>query len=87
MDIERLLLRLKEVVGDLQGSELVPSILGDLDRFDPIHFAPIEEIATDRWDHGRVVLIGDVCTCDLAQHGRKCVDCQATKQLRAGSTR
>jgi FAD binding domain len=59
MDIERPLLRLKEVVGDLRGSEPVPSILGDLDGFEPIHFAPIEEIATDRWDHGRVVLIGD----------------------------
>jgi 2-polyprenyl-6-methoxyphenol hydroxylase-like FAD-dependent oxidoreductase len=40
-------------------AEPVPTILGDLNGFDSIHFAPIEEIATDTWVHGRVVLVGD----------------------------
>jgi 2-polyprenyl-6-methoxyphenol hydroxylase-like FAD-dependent oxidoreductase len=40
-------------------AEPVPTILRDLDGFDSIHFAPIEEIATDTWVHGRVVLVGD----------------------------
>ncbi len=40
-------------------AEPVPTILGDLNGFASIHFAPIEEIATDTWVHGRVVLVGD----------------------------
>jgi 2-polyprenyl-6-methoxyphenol hydroxylase-like FAD-dependent oxidoreductase len=40
-------------------AEPVPSILGDLTEVDRIHFAPIEEIATDTWVHGRIVLVGD----------------------------
>jgi 2-polyprenyl-6-methoxyphenol hydroxylase-like FAD-dependent oxidoreductase len=40
-------------------AEPVSSILGSLDGFDSIHFAPIEEVVTDTWVHRRVVLIGD----------------------------
>ena len=40
-------------------AEPVPSILGELEGFDSIHFAPIEEIIVDTWVQGRVVLIGD----------------------------
>jgi 2-polyprenyl-6-methoxyphenol hydroxylase-like FAD-dependent oxidoreductase len=40
-------------------AEPVSSILGNLDGFDSIHFAPIEEVITDTWVHRRVVLLGD----------------------------
>jgi 2-polyprenyl-6-methoxyphenol hydroxylase-like FAD-dependent oxidoreductase len=40
-------------------AEPVPSILRNLDCFDSIHFAPIEEIVMDTWVHNRVVLVGD----------------------------
>jgi 2-polyprenyl-6-methoxyphenol hydroxylase-like FAD-dependent oxidoreductase len=40
-------------------AEPVPTILGALDGFESIHFAPIEEIATATWVRGRVVLVGD----------------------------
>jgi 2-polyprenyl-6-methoxyphenol hydroxylase-like FAD-dependent oxidoreductase len=40
-------------------AEPVTSILGELESFESIHFAPIEEIVVDTYAHGRVVLIGD----------------------------
>jgi 2-polyprenyl-6-methoxyphenol hydroxylase-like FAD-dependent oxidoreductase len=40
-------------------AEPVPSILGNLDGFDSIHFAPIEEVVVDTCVHKRVVLVGD----------------------------
>jgi 2-polyprenyl-6-methoxyphenol hydroxylase-like FAD-dependent oxidoreductase len=40
-------------------AEPVPSIFGELETFDSIHFSPIEEIVLDTWIQGRVVLIGD----------------------------
>jgi 2-polyprenyl-6-methoxyphenol hydroxylase-like FAD-dependent oxidoreductase len=40
-------------------AEPVSSILGNLDGFDSIHFAPIEEVVTHTWVHKRVVLLGD----------------------------
>jgi FAD-dependent urate hydroxylase len=40
-------------------AEPVPSILGELDGFDAIHFAAIEEMALDSWARGRVLLLGD----------------------------
>jgi 2-polyprenyl-6-methoxyphenol hydroxylase-like FAD-dependent oxidoreductase len=49
--------RFRALFGDF--AEPVPSILGDLDGFDSIHFAPIEEVVTDTWVHKRVVLVGD----------------------------
>jgi 2-polyprenyl-6-methoxyphenol hydroxylase-like FAD-dependent oxidoreductase len=49
--------RLRALFGDF--AEPVPSILGGLDGFDAIHFAPIGEIALDSWGRGRVVLLGD----------------------------
>jgi 2-polyprenyl-6-methoxyphenol hydroxylase-like FAD-dependent oxidoreductase len=39
--------------------EPVSSIVGNLDAFDSIHFAPIEEVVTDTWVRKRVALIGD----------------------------
>jgi 2-polyprenyl-6-methoxyphenol hydroxylase-like FAD-dependent oxidoreductase len=49
--------RLRALFDDF--AEPVPSILGTLENFDSIHFAPIEEVALDDWSQGRVVLIGD----------------------------
>lgn len=40
-------------------AEPVPSILGQLESFDSIHFSPIEEIVVDNPIRGRVVLVGD----------------------------
>jgi 2-polyprenyl-6-methoxyphenol hydroxylase-like FAD-dependent oxidoreductase len=37
----------------------VPSIVSELETFDPIHFSPIEEVVVSTWVQGRVVLIGD----------------------------
>jgi 2-heptyl-3-hydroxy-4(1H)-quinolone synthase len=51
------LVRLQALFRDF--AEPVPSILGKLDGFDAIHFAPVEEIALDSWVRGRVVLLGD----------------------------
>ena len=51
------LARFRALFGDF--AEPAPSILVELDGFDAIHFAPIEEIALDSWGHGRVLLIGD----------------------------
>jgi 2-heptyl-3-hydroxy-4(1H)-quinolone synthase len=51
------LVRLRALLGDF--AEPVPSILSELEGFDAIHFASIEEIALDSWVRGRVVLLGD----------------------------
>ena len=51
------LVRFRALFGEF--AEPVPSILGQLDGFDAIHFAPIEEMALDSWVRGRVVLLGD----------------------------
>ena len=51
------LVRFRALFADF--AEPVPSILGELDGFDVIHFAPIEEIALDSWARGRVLLLGD----------------------------
>ena len=51
------LVRFRALFGDF--AEPVPSILSELEGFDAIHFAPIEEIALDSWVRGRVVLVGD----------------------------
>jgi 2-polyprenyl-6-methoxyphenol hydroxylase-like FAD-dependent oxidoreductase len=45
-------------------AEPVPALLRGLDRIGghaaaAVHFAPIEEVSTDPWVRGRVVLIGD----------------------------
>jgi len=50
-------LRFQALFGDF--AEPVPSILRQLDGVDAIHFAPIEEIALDSWERGRVLLVGD----------------------------
>jgi 2-polyprenyl-6-methoxyphenol hydroxylase-like FAD-dependent oxidoreductase len=49
--------RLRTLFSDF--AEPVPRILSQLRSFDPIHFAPIEEIFLDTWVRGRVVLVGD----------------------------
>jgi len=51
------LVRLRALLGDF--AEPVPSILSELEGFDAIHLAAIEEIASDTWVRGRVVLLGD----------------------------
>lgn len=40
-------------------AEPAPNILGNLEGFDSIHFAPIEEVVMDTRVHKRVVLVGD----------------------------
>lgn len=40
-------------------AEPVPTILRELTPAAAVHFAPIEEVAQERWVQGRVVLIGD----------------------------
>jgi 2-polyprenyl-6-methoxyphenol hydroxylase-like FAD-dependent oxidoreductase len=51
------LVRLRALLGDF--AEPVRSILSELEGFDAIHFAAIEEIALGTWVRGRVVLLGD----------------------------
>jgi 2-polyprenyl-6-methoxyphenol hydroxylase-like FAD-dependent oxidoreductase len=49
--------RLRAIFADF--AEPVPSLLHKIGRADIVHFAPIEEVHTDPWVKGRVVLIGD----------------------------
>ena len=51
------LVRLRALFGEF--AEPVPRILSELDGFDAIHFAAIEEMNLDSWVCGRVVLAGD----------------------------
>lgn len=51
------LVRFRVLFGEF--AEPVPSTLSELDGFDAIHFAAIEEMALDSWVRGHVVLLGD----------------------------
>jgi FAD-dependent urate hydroxylase len=49
--------KLRELFADF--AEPAPTLLRRLASADAVHFAPIEEVNTDPWVKGRVVLIGD----------------------------
>ena len=51
------LVRFRALFADF--AEPVPSILDELDGFNAIHFAQIEEMTLDSWARGRVLLLGD----------------------------
>jgi 2-polyprenyl-6-methoxyphenol hydroxylase-like FAD-dependent oxidoreductase len=52
---------LERTFGDL--GWVVPEILGQLDTTDEVYFDQVSQVRTDRWSHGRVVLLGDAAWC------------------------